>query len=96
MKNLKSSIVATLAAVCFAFVAFASQPVEAMMHHAKAGISAPAKHTKSVKKAKKAKKTKKVKKAKKAKKGKKSKKIKTVRKTSSKTTQPSYGDPSAQ
>ena len=72
MKNFKSNIIAALVVFCFAFVAFASEPAEAMSHKAKAGISAPAKHKKAVKKTKKAKKSKKAKKATKAKSAKKS------------------------
>lgn len=65
MKNFKSASIATLVAICFFFVAFATQPAEAVSHHSKAGISAPVKHKKVVKKTKKAKKAKKVKKSKK-------------------------------
>jgi hypothetical protein len=88
MKNFKSNIVAVLVVVCFSFVAFAAQPVEAVSHTAKAGISAPAKHKKPVKKAKK---------AKKSNKAKKEKSLKSAKKSSSKTKQPLLPeDPSAQ
>ncbi len=88
MKNFKSNIVAVLVVVCFFFVAFAAQPAEAMSHTAKAGISAPAKHEKTVKKAKKAKKSKKTKKT---------GNLKSAKKSSSKTKQPLLSeDPSAQ
>ncbi|MFH0781400.1 MAG: hypothetical protein V2B20_05540 [Pseudomonadota bacterium] len=72
MKFCKSSIVASLVAVCFFFVAFASQPVEAKSSPSGAAISAPVKHKKVVKKTKKAKRAKKAKKVNKAKKPKKS------------------------
>ncbi len=62
MKSFKSSIVTTLVAVCFFFVAFAHQPVEAKSSPSKAAISAPVKHKKVVKKTKKAKRAKKAKK----------------------------------
>lgn len=68
MKCFKSSIVATLVAVCFFFVAFATQPVEAKSSPTKTAISTPVKHKKVVKKTKKATKAKKAKKANKTKK----------------------------
>ncbi len=88
MKIFKSSSVATLVAICFFFVAFTTQPAEAMSHKSKSAISAPAKSKNPAKKTKKTVKTKKTKKAKTA---------KTAKKSGTKTTKTaSMSDPSAQ
>ena len=93
MKKIRSSIISVLVILCFSFVGFAAQPVEAKTYHGKAGIHASAKHKKAVKKFKKAKKSKKAKKAKK-------KKFKKVKRARHSNIQPKrqllQEDPSAQ
>lgn len=88
MKFFKSSSVATLVAICFFFVAFATQPAEAMSHKSKSAVSAPAKSKNPAKKTKKTVQTKKTKKTTKA---------KTPKKSGAKTNKTaSISDPAAQ